>query len=149
MVIPLHANLLRSSDLVRTIFWPGSEILPNAILPALAARVASPRMMLTCPRLKELPVGLAIREQFDPLNVVLLLHRVRDGADLDFIATFGLFYYGDMLLRSCISGTFSQKLHGLSATNQLTVSAVENLYNIATRHTFVNLKFVSHNQPLS
>ncbi len=74
---------------------------------------------------------------------------MRDTANLYLVAAIDFFDYGHMLFCCGISGFFIQKLHRLAAADQLAGTAVKNFHDIAAYRTFVYLKFLSHNFPLS
>jgi cold shock CspA family protein/uncharacterized LabA/DUF88 family protein len=100
------------------------------------------------PAFQEPPVGNPVRQKFNPLDVVLFFHRMRDRADADGIAPGALFDHRDVLFLGGVGGIFRKNLHGLAAAHGIPGAGIENFYDITADLAFVNFKRLCHKQLL-
>ena len=99
---------------------------------------------------EELAISLAVRDDLDPLDIVLLLHGVRNAADLHPDATVEFLDDRHVFLFALVGRLGDQVLHGLSAADQTVLAGGQNLHDITAADAFVDLESLCHySLPLS
>ncbi len=82
---------------------------------------------------QKLAVGFALGvDYFNPFNVMLLFHGMRDATDLNFDAIGRLLDYRDMLFFSGIDGVFHISFHRLPTAYQFTLATVDHFDYVST-----------------
>jgi len=89
--------------------------------------------------LEKLTIGLAVREDFDPFDVVVLFHGVGDAADLDLDPAVGFFDDRDVLFHALVGRLGGQVFHGLATADQIARAAVQHLDYVPAYPTLVDL----------
>jgi len=85
---------------------------------------------------QELTVCRLSRNNFDPLDVVLLFYGMRDDPNFDFHPGIRLLNDRYVLFFCGIHGVFLPQHHGLTAADQFTFSAMEDFNNISASLDF-------------
>ena len=83
--------------------------------------------------------------QLNPLDVVVVEHRVVYLAHLDAVTAVDFLDYGHVLLRCGVNAVLGQQLHGLAAAYQLTGTGVQYFNDVAAHCAAVNFLTVCHN----
>ena len=89
---------------------------------------------------EEMAVCLAVGNHLDPLDVVIVLHRMGNGANLHLDTPLDLFDHRHVLLLCGIGGILGEEIHRLAAADQRTAAGVDHLHHIAANTALVDLQ---------
>jgi len=94
-------------------------------------------------RLQVTTVHIVTDDQLNPLDVMLVFHRMSNVTNLNLVTTVDLLDYRNMLLRRRVGNSLSLQSHVLTATNKSTTGSMNNLNHVAANVTLVYLHSLS------
>jgi len=99
------------------------------------------------PGFKTLNVDIFASPHINPLEIVLLFHRVRNGADFDEDPGYGFLNYRNVFLFTLVNSLFLLQDHRFPATDQDSTRCMDNLGDVSAYFTLVHFKHFRHNLP--